>query len=474
MVFVFSGSPDVGRNSPCTNHSAVLNRLISPFFDFSLIGRYCLVILPLALASMLQRLEHVLDNRFIASLGEEALLAHSINYNFFLTAQAVGMAASTSALIFWKREEHRGSQRGIMLLHVGATASVCLAVAAISLPLLGPLVDRFGASAAFRSDTRAYLAIGLANMVLAAVYAPLNALLVASDQRGQSLLNVAILLALKATFGSAALMAVASKACTAGTGLALIGLGGTVAIAAMAVVAWRRLERPPEAEGGFVFEDMRSVWLNELGIAAIRSATPFLYGYCLVRSSGGSAMLITHQLTLHLAYFLTLPQLAGVPIAIRDASEEESRPESSGIRDLLRTSWFRWFFPVSLAPTLALLAVGALFGTEIIRSVFGYAVPEDCRSFPPLFLAACAIGQVGSLHLVTLRALKMNSTAMRNLFIAELGVMVGATALAVAAGMGSPTVIGGVMLAYCSTFAVLNFASVARSNGAPLKDREAI
>ncbi len=72
------------------------------------LGSHALLLLPLAATQLLQRLEHVVDNRFMVALGPAALTIHSVQYNFFLVGQALGLASATSTLIFWKRKEVEG------------------------------------------------------------------------------------------------------------------------------------------------------------------------------------------------------------------------------------------------------------------------------------------------------------------------------------------------------------------------------
>lgn len=417
------------------------------------------MLLPLVATQLLQRMEHVVDNRFIARLGTQALLVHSINFNFFLVAQAVGLAASTSALTFWKRKECARKQKSLVAAHVRASALAAAAVAAAGVPLLPWLVRQYGVAPAQQHAAVLYLGVGLLNMVLAALYAPLNALLIASDQRVKSLVNVGVLILIKMAAGRLAVRGFAADA-DLPRALLTIGLGGSLAIFLLSAVAWAQVERRAEGSEPFHFSEMRDVWGNEMGTAATRSASPFLYTYFLARSVGGASLLVTYQLTLHLAYILTLPQLAGAQLAIRDASAEQSHAADGAAPPLLEAGWFRWFFAVSVLPTQVLLWLGALAGPLLLKIVYGYDTPSADGAFFSIYLGACAVGQIGNIFLVVLRALRRNAVAVRNFFVAEIGVMVALTGAAVVMGRGTPVVLACIVVAYCAVYLGLNYRAV--------------
>ena len=427
--------------------------------DRGLVKKHSWILLPLAATQLLQRMEHVVDNRFISELGVTPLLIHSINFNFFLVAQAVGLAASTSALIFWKREECAHKQKSILDKHVRAAAFASLAIGIFCAPFIPTIIRQYGVPAAFMHPASVYLGVGLINMVLAAIYTPLNALLIASDQRVKSLVNVAVLILIKIGAGTLALH-LAIGAANMTLPMLTIAVGGSIAITALSITAWRHVSERAQGERPFAFADMHTVWGNEMGTAIIRSVSPFLYTYFLAKSLGGPSLLITYQLTLHLAYILVLPQLAGTQLAIRDASAEQSLPKESRTQGLLNTEWFRWFFAVSILPTQILLGLGALFAPILMKVLYRYSLPPEHVTFVAIYLGACAVGQIGNIYLVVLRALRRNAAATRNIFTAEICVMVVLTGIAVELGHGTPVVLGLIVVAYCTSYLGLNYATV--------------
>jgi hypothetical protein len=434
--------------------------------DKRLVGTHTWILLPLVATQLLQRMEHVIDNRFISALGSGALLIHSINYNFFQVAQAVGLAASTSALIFWKRAECADRQKSILTRHVIVTALAGLCIAGACFPFLRAIATQYGVSAENLPAATRYLGVGLLNLILAAVYTPLNALLIASDQRVKSLVNVGMLLVVKMAAGFIALHVAASH-----QGLThpmiVIGAGGSLAIASLSAIAWWHVRLRAHGDLSFGFAQMRSVWGHEMGTAAIRSTSPFLYTFFLAKSVSGSSLMVTYQLTLHLAYILCLPQTSGGQLAMRDASAEQSLPEEKRPQGLLDADWFRWFFAVSILPTQVLLFLGAAFAPFLMRVFYAYALPREHMAFVSIYFLACAVGQWGNIYLIELRALRKNATAMRNFLVAEIGVMVGLTGLAVWAGWGTPLVLGLVVMAYCGTYLALNLAATRLPTAAP-------
>jgi Na+-driven multidrug efflux pump len=63
------------------------------------------IIIPLVIAQLLQRLYPAVDNRYLSTLGSQALLIYNLQYNFVNLGQFIGIATSFSALLFWNRKE---------------------------------------------------------------------------------------------------------------------------------------------------------------------------------------------------------------------------------------------------------------------------------------------------------------------------------------------------------------------------------
>jgi hypothetical protein len=90
---------------------ALLTRLLRWPQTFSkTLWAHLLVLAPLILAQFLQRLQDVVDNRYLGALGHNALEIHNVQFNFYSVGQEIGLAAAMSALLFWRRSECVGKQ----------------------------------------------------------------------------------------------------------------------------------------------------------------------------------------------------------------------------------------------------------------------------------------------------------------------------------------------------------------------------
>lgn len=434
--------------------------------------RHILLLLPLAAIQLLQRMEHIIDNRFMGTLGLQSLAIHNVQFNFFLIGQAIGLAAATSALIFWNREEVRSKQGSILKSHCLITFVVASAVALLLMPLtsqdgrFGILREFFGISNEFGAGAELYFNIGLENMVLQAVYAPLGAMLIASGRHIQGMLLTAGILGTKFIVGLVAVNFFwngRSEASSIVLPMALIALGTTIALFFFGGLALRILSRLADGWNKISLKNILPVWSSEIGIASIRSISPILFSLQLAKANASAGFFITYQLALHLSYILCLPLLAGSQIAIRDASAELSETpnaQSFPLNSPSRTSWFSKFLWASLVPTILLLFLATLLCVPAFYQIYGYHVPEDHQSFLPLYFSACIMGQLGNVYLIKLRALKKNWLATRNFFLAELGIQIGVTQFLLFRGTATPSWIGAVMVCYCTGYFVLNLFAV--------------
>ncbi|MEK7288460.1 MAG: MATE family efflux transporter, partial [Elusimicrobiota bacterium] len=241
--------------------------------------QYVWAVIPLAASLLLQRLEHVVDNRFIGQIGPEPLLIHSIQYNIFLIGQTIGSVAATSALIFWKRSECLTKQKSLLTSHAMATACIALIAAILIYPFLPWMAKHFGVTPDWLSIATMYLRFGLILMVAQAVYAPINAMLVTTGQETKSMTNVGLILACKFSLN----FAVTNLISDPYLALKFIMLGSIVIVVSFMLIALRQVWFRAQGNEVADFREIFPVYSSELGTAAIGMVTPLLFGLLIAR-----------------------------------------------------------------------------------------------------------------------------------------------------------------------------------------------
>jgi hypothetical protein len=214
--------------------------------------------------------------------------------------------------------------------------------------------------------------------------------------------------------------------------------------------------------GKMEMKSILTVWPGELGIASINAIAGIAFGFQLAKVSSSPGFFITYQLALHFTYILALPVIAGMQIAVRDASAEQSNKLSTTFIPLHESKWWPQFFYSSLMPTCLMFGITAVFSKPIFLFVYNYTIPPDHLVFMPVFFASWILWECGDVYLIMLRAAKKNTLATRNFMIATLGVELGITQILLWMGWATPVSVSIVIFAFCSTFLLLNRHAITR------------
>mgnify|MGYP003647044968 CR=1 FL=1 len=419
------------------------------------------VVIPIILSQVLQRLYPIIDNRYFAALGQEALYLHNIQYNFIALGQFIGLATYISCLIFWRREECLSRQGNILIKHLVLAGALTAFLGLGFWIYLPEIITGYQIDNAYLPLAEMYLKIGVCNMVLYAIYGGLDGMLVGSQQQKYSLYIAAFMVTACVIFNQYASYALF-------TGLqntdALIlpiiskGLSTTALLIGGIILAFILVKRRVEGWESLPIAQILSVWWSELGTYLIRGAVPFIYAYQLNFAVTTSRFLTTYQLALHISYIFCFPLIGAMQIAIRDASAQtQDNPSIS-----TPPSWWSTFLYSGFIPTTALMALGASFSAPIINFIYGYEIPTDHLHFLTLFFISCWIGQIGNTLTIPLRAAKMSYLVTKNFFIAELVVMIGGTQLLIMMGNANIIALGIVSVLFTSAFCALNLRDVSR------------
>ena len=414
------------------------------------------IVLPVALSQILQRLFHVVDNRFVGLLGNDALLLHNVQYTFVVFGQLMGAATATSALVFWSRKETEHAKRSLLNRHLMTSAGLGIFFWALFASLAQPIFSHFSvAPALYAQGGHLYFLIGLTNMALQGVYGTIDGCLIASGKQKVTFVLSAIQVTLNAISDYAAVSYFHS---TGRLDIALVIVGvSTSFILLIALVCGYAVARK-QATGSetvavkMIFPVLRA----EVMVGLLRACVPLVAAWIFARIEGSANFLVTHNLALHLSYLFCLPLLASAQVAVKDASA-----------DYLAPDWKSGLFYTGILPTTALLIMAAIIGGPLIGWAYGFQVPKDHLPYLTLFFVACAVGQIANALAVPLRAQKKSFLITRHFAISEYGVWLGGMALLVLSHRATPSTIGLATILFAGTFLTLNLHSVLR-----LKERK--
>ena len=162
--------------------------------------------------------------------------------------------------------------------------------------------------------------------------------------------------------------------------------------------------------------------------------------------------------SLHVAYVFSLPLLACVQIAVRDASAFISR-QNINTKTSRIPHWWQQLFYTGLIPTLFLLGIATVAPTLIISRFYGYATPLDHIPFLSIFFFACLIGQIGNTLTIPIRARKKSILVTKNFLIAEFLIMLGGTQFMLLSQRATPWNLGNLTLLFTIFYLLLNSIS---------------
>ncbi len=405
-----------------------------------------LMAMPIIISQILQKLYPIVDSRFISYLGNQALLIHSVQYNFIIFGQFIGMATGISCLVFWKRKECIQKQGSIFIKHVSLAVICMLFFAAIFGYFLPIIIVEYKINSAYFQLSHRYLFIGLCNMILQAVYSSLDGIMIASEQQKKSMLISFLILItnlIANTIGINILFSGKYDPVGITTALIFIGLSTTVlqlfACLASSYFIFKRIKGWEKIH----LSEIISVWTSELGIYLIRGITPFIYAFQLGYLRTSVSFLVTYQLVLQLSYILCLPLLASMQLAVRNASEEFSKKSHTKV-----PTWWNDLLYGGFVPTFLLLILSMIFPVKLCDTIYNYLPPHDHIAFIPIFFFACLAGQVANMLTIPLRSRKKNYLITKNLFVSELIVMLGGTQMLIWFGFATPVYVGFIILLF--------------------------
>lgn len=415
---------------------------------------------PLVLAMMLQRVFHVLDNRFVNTLGSEALLIHNVQYIFIVFGQFMGTATATSGLIFWKREECVQKQGSVFMGHVmlGFTAVVIFAFGVFL--FRENILRHYSISQEYMGFAKIYLLIGLVNMILQAMYGSLDGFLVATGQQRICMVLALFLVSGNLIFDYAAVHWIWSGEVVSPTVISapmFVIIGSTTFLGLIVTaIATRAIIKKIQGWKHYAPKDIFRVWRSEAMIAVMRSLTPMIFAYQLGLMTVTKGFLVTYNLSLHIVYVFCLPLAGGLQIALRDASANKTHQDEN--------NWMGVLIYTALLPTTVLLIIVAMIPEQILELFYGFLPPDGHRPFIAIFILGCLIGQFGHVFALPLRVAKKNHLLTRNIIFAEYFVLLGGTQILVMKGWATPGALGLITVLYCSAYLVMNLFGV-RSMG---------
>jgi len=202
------------------------------------------------------------------------------------------------------------------------------------------------------------------------------------------------------------------------TTAALTFVGGTSLWFVLGIVislSVLRRHLPIRRTGTKVGPALFRVWKSEVGIAMTRSLSPLLYAYQVGGVASLGPFLVTYQAALHVAYIAAVPLIGALPVAVRDCSRE-----ISGEGDRAPGAWLRELLIFTFLPCTALLVVASVVGGSLLVWLFQVQVSSADAQFLSLFFMGCAVGQLGHVVSVPLRANLKNHLLTRWVVLSEL------------------------------------------------------
>lgn len=411
------------------------------------------LVIPLTASLFLQRYFQILDNQFLTRINDKALTLFNINSSLGIIGNFIGYATITSVFILWKQEEHRNQQKSILNNNLKLATLACAVVVFILTPFLKEISLHYKTWGTFGAFSVVYLFIGLINIVCLTGYLVLDGFLIATNKIGGSV---------KISF-----WIVATKFLTYFCLYKFINIDGIISpdeiqavlllgllltvllyLLAAAIIYKKVASDLPRNSNSMSLKEITSIWKHEFLFSFVRFATPLVYAYQIGFVKTESSFLVTYNLLLHLSYILCLPVMAGLQLAIRDASDPQSKHQ-----------WFYQFLYTSYIPAALFMLGVSVFPEIIIKYFYGYTIPATHYSFVVIYCVACVFGQIGHIFSVPLRANKRSKLVSRNILIAELGVLIGGAQLLIFLDLLSPENLGIITFLFCLVYSGLNIIS---------------
>lgn len=445
--------------------AAVHFAVTQPTKFWSKFRQHMWILLPLIATQLLQKLQDLVDDRLMNALGLPALTIHNVQGSLYALSQEIGLISATSLLIFWKRKETVGKQRSVLILHLFLTLFLTLFICFFTYKNTSTLCRHFNVPDDYLGTAETYLQFGIANLILRALYVPVNTILIAVNQRMRSVVCICTIVALKsllAWYCAASLWNKQVNVQSVTQPMLVYSVGASILSIGLLFYSTRWIFKLADGWGPFSIWHTLRVWPGEIGIGAVSALSPLFFSFQIAKVNTAPGFFVTYQIALHLTCLLTLPVLAGIQVAVRDASAEHSEAtgvEKGAMKPLHKSKWWPKFFFASLIPTTIGLSFAAMFPAQIIHWIYGYEIPKEHYTFLPIFFAAWIFFQFGSVFLIMLRASQRNHVATRNIMISGFLVQIGLTQILIWMGVCTSLGVGLVLVASCVTYMLLNWHS---------------
>ena len=422
--------------------------------------RCFIAIWPLIFSQFCLRVFHILDNRFVAKLGAEAIYIHNIQYTFIVFGQFIGIAGATAGLVFWNRKEIQERKAGLVLQLLLSTAVVTVTCGILFHVFNDQIVTFFKIPIDFRVLAKIYLQIGVVNMILYALYLMLDGILIANNLQIWSFI-FAFALGLSnfaADYFSVRVLfrELTISSTSISNAFICIGLSTAVILSIVIVLIVKKLHKKMQGWKFVNVKDFSSVWGGEIGVAMIRSVSPLIYPIQFAMIHGSAGFINTYYISLHVAFLCCLPLTAGVQLAVKKASSDASYGHHSRNNP---PTWWSAFFYTGFIPTYIMLAIAALWPTQILKFLYGYLPAEDHLGFLSIFFVACIIGQFGHIFAIAIRAAKKNYLITRNFVVSQFGFHLGVMQLLIFLSRANPITAGLTITLSSTAYSGLNYMS---------------
>lgn len=416
-----------------------------------------ILILPIFFLNLFQKLFPVVDNHYIALLGEQSLLIHGVQNSFISLGQYIGSATATACLIFWPRTEYSGQQKTIFIFHL----LLCFIIIAITAIIANynsqTILVHFHIKSEYLKLAHIYFKIGLCNMILQAMYLTLNGLMLATGQQKLGLFFYLFLLLFNIFSDSIAVHYFFTGEITPDgvlPAMLIIGSSTTVFLILLCIIMTRRILVLADDWNTTEFYSQFKIWLAELGSAFISGIYPVIYAFQLGSIKSEDSLLVSYQLALNLTSVICAPLMASMQLSLLKASEEDS------INNSIYTTppkWWGELLYIGLIPSQLLLIITTLFISQSFGLIYNYKVPFSHFNFVLLFFIATIIGQIGNALTVFIRAKKRNLLITKCYFFADIIIMLGGMQLIIFTEHTTPNATGIVTLLYAIFYTGVNF-----------------
>lgn len=416
---------------------------------------YLVLLLPIIISQILQRLYPMIDTRFLSVLGQNPLYIHSIQYTFVSIGQFIGAATATSCFVFWNRAESKGKQGGIFINHLVLVSLFSFIIMVILLFLAKYMLHIYSVSPLYMEDAIIYFRIGLLNMFLQAIYCTIDGMLIASNQRKFSMIISLITVLLNIIVDYVIAYNIFNghqSPSNIKIPLILFGFSTSIILIFAIFISSIRVIKQIDGWINTRYKQILHVWSGEIGVAIISSLVPLIYAYQMKFIHTTQSFLIMYQMVSHLSYIFCLPFLSALKVAVTEASRDYSSKHNKSEKN----EWWPVLLYTGLIPTYILFALGCLYPIWIIQITFHYKIPFDQTIFIILFYLSCMIGQIGNAISVPIRAAKQSKIISRNFFWSEIIIMLGCMQLAILLNIATPLSAGVITLIFASSYTIMN------------------